>query len=106
MSDQSEFIEELPDQAAEPTPAVSVPKDGGPAFPRPASTDEHSQPCNVFVEQAGMSLRDWFAGQALAGISGHLRGALKKENETTHQADARWAYRQADAMLAERDRKP
>lgn len=36
--------------------------DGGPAFPRPTSTDEHGQPCNIYQDQTGMSLRDWFAG--------------------------------------------
>lgn len=104
MSDQSEFIEELPDQAAEPTPAVSVPKDGGPAFPRPASTDEHSQPCNVFVEQAGMSLRDWFAGNALASIlqDRAIWDSIRSEREDI----ACKLYQWADAMLAERDRKP
>ena len=60
---------------------------GGPAFPLATSH---------FVQQRGMSLRDWFAGQALAGLLG------------SRVAPAPWdqwaleAYRLADAMLAAR----
>ena len=46
----------------------------------------------------GMTLRDWFAGQAMAGI-------LAKGGGETWEADAAWAWRAADAMIAERDRK-
>ena len=42
--------------------------DGGPAFPKPYSTDEHKDQCNVGYEEQGMSLRAYFAGQALAGM--------------------------------------
>lgn len=72
--------------------------DGGPAFPRPASTDEHTEPCNHYLDQQGMSLRDWFAGQALAGI--------KPEPSCWTPADlAARAYVIADAMIAERNKK-
>ena len=37
-------------------------RDGGPAFPR--------GPTDMSDGQSGMSLRDWFAGQALLGILG------------------------------------
>ena len=37
--------------------------DGGPAFPRPSN--EITEGCS------GMSLRDWFAGQAIIGIVTH-----------------------------------
>ena len=40
----------------------------------------------------GMSLRDWFAGQAASGLQGDPVDA------------AEWAYRFADAMLAEREK--
>jgi hypothetical protein len=50
----------------------------------------------------GMSLRDYFAAHALAGIAGHLSGPEKREYETGPQAHARWSYQVADAMLAER----
>jgi hypothetical protein len=39
---------------------MTQPNDGGPAFPRAGSDYNKAQ--------EGMSLRDWFAGQALAGI--------------------------------------
>lgn len=40
--------------------------DGGPAFPVESFTTKHG----MFIRGAdGMSLRDWFAGQALAGIT-------------------------------------
>lgn len=57
---------------------------GGPAFPAMAKD---------------MSLRDWFAGQALAGILAdpEVVGELKPSAE--------FAYKMADAMLAEREAK-
>ena len=55
---------------------------GGPAFPVPAEFNDE-----------GMTLRDWFAGQVLAGIS---------TSYTDQQDEAEWTYSVADAMLAER----
>lgn len=55
-----------------------------PAFP----TDHH-------VHAEGMTLRDWFAGQALAGI-------LANNGRGTPSADE--AYKWADAMLERRAR--
>jgi hypothetical protein len=48
----------------------------------------------------GMSLRDWFAGQALAALL-----AAPKEPHVTvsHSSMADRAYQVADAMLAARD---
>ena len=74
-------------------------RDGGPAFPRPASTDEHGSPCNVYQDQDGMTLRDWLAGQALAGNLANPKSTGEPENE------AKWAYKHADAMLAERAKR-
>lgn len=63
--------------------------EGGPAFP---CRDED-------FNFKGMSLRDWFAGQAIAG-------ALADDNDDLEHADwdacAGYAYRLADAMLAAR----
>lgn len=71
-----------------------VTKDGGPAFPTAEVRDLDG---NVkWTPGWGMSLRDWFAGQALAGIL-----ADHTTNPTTDAA-AGHAYRFADAMLAER----
>lgn len=59
-----------------------------PAFPRP-ETDEN-------LGSPGMTLRDWFAGQALAGLTGKT---ASKEVITSN------AYIMADAMLAEREKR-
>lgn len=59
-----------------------------PAFPMPAS--EHSQ--GGHFEQYGMTLRDWFAGQALAVLA----------CDFCAEEVAFRAYEYADAMLAER----
>jgi hypothetical protein len=49
--------------------------------------------------QHGMTLRDYFAGQALVGLlAGRTRGA-----EFTPEEAASSAYRIADAMIKERD---
>lgn len=58
--------------------------DGGPAFP--GENEVH------FFE--GMSLRDWFAGQAMAGVLA---------NEGWSRDIATIAYATADAMLAARE---
>ncbi len=57
-------------------------------------------PDNSKTEPAhvGMSLRDWFAGQALIGIAS--RGASPSE------VQARFAYDMADAMMAQRAKAP
>jgi len=68
-------------------------KDGGPAFAALATSpmgDVHHQP--------GMSLRDWFAGQAMAAMySRSPDEAPFKMSDLTAKA-----YAAADAMLAER----
>lgn len=56
--------------------------DGGPAFPVPLNA------------RFGMSLRDWFAGQALAGL---LANEL---HDATWDGFAADAYGLADAMIA------
>ena len=62
--------------------------DGGPAFPVPNDANVNGQ--------AGMTLRDWFAGQALSGLCVDEYSSVK--------TGARRAYELADAMLAERER--
>ena len=47
------------------------PDDGGPAYPCPnrmllRADGQHVYPANYMVVDDGMSLRDWFAGQAMA----------------------------------------
>lgn len=77
---------------------MSIHADGGPAFPRAASTDEHSQPCNVYLDQMGMSLRDYFAASALQGLLANRTSLLNM-----HTVEC--SYRYADLMLAERAKK-
>ena len=68
-------------------------EDGGPAFPHGGNDVEHSVP--------GMSLRDWFAGQALSGILAGQK--LKAEDGLVLEKHwAQDAYSYADAMLEER----
>lgn len=43
----------------------------------------------------GMSLRDWFAGQALAGMNW-------RDSEVTYEKDAEMVFRMADAMMEAR----
>jgi hypothetical protein len=64
----------------------------GPAFPQ-------SNPDVAYSDYigGGMTLRDWFAAQALIG--------LLACGERTQDA-ATWAYAYADAMLAAREVKP
>lgn len=62
--------------------------DGGPAFPSHGSMGE--------VTHEGMSLRDWFAGQSLAGL------LSDPTLDRSCKAFARDAYGFADAMLAAR----
>jgi hypothetical protein len=49
----------------------------------------------------GISLRDWFAGQALAGLVGVVTAAqLHSSAQTPDDGElAKWAYSCADAML-------
>lgn len=67
------------------------------AFPyAPTGDDWAGQP----YPHPGMSLRDWFAGQALAGIKACSIVGDHHIDENT----AKYAYRLADAMLAARQR--
>jgi hypothetical protein len=87
--------------------------DGGPAFPIAHNTENYPQ-C-----PKGMSLRDWFAGQAVAGFIQDqqnlriLNEAVKKHNNgvgideaiTLEGWIADGCYRLADAMLAAREKQ-
>lgn len=67
--------------------------DGGPAFPT----------SSALGTVTGMSLRDWFAGQALAGmLAATARSMAPEEAERVMEAKAKYSYRYADAMLAAR----
>jgi hypothetical protein len=65
---------------------------GGPAFPinSPSGTPEY------MPQRDGMSLRDWFAGQALHVRFGERGSSISFEEMANH------CYLMADAMLAAR----
>jgi hypothetical protein len=72
-------------------------QDGGPAFPHEEVRERLQGLPTTWTNHKGMSLRDWFAGQALHACIIH--------DISTPNADvAVWSYRVADAMLAERNR--
>ena len=85
--------------------------DGGPVFP-----GEYVAVYGDDKQYSGMSLRDWFAGQALAGFlaSPHNEGVWSERNNDdasdgagADQTDiAECAYQYADAMLATRKDQP
>ena len=77
--------------------------DGGPAFPCDVQVEDNSG--SHYEERSGLSIRDWFAGQALPQIHVSLRIAV--DNGTVRNCDfeelvAASAYIIADAMLAAR----
>lgn len=78
-----------------------IENDGGPAFPR----EEYQSPPSAHG-QPGMSLRDWFAGQALAGMNASLTTSSSLPDSTGRALMAENAYRQADALLKEREATP
>ena len=75
-------------------------KDGGPAFPQHIfeTRDGAMQASYDAPDGAGMSLRDYFAGQALVGMVQFWGNSSSPEL-------AKRAYEVADAMLAEQERE-
>lgn len=69
---------------------------GGPAFPSHGSMGE--------VAHQGMTLRDYFAGQAISGIA-TCNESDDYPEEWDMDALARASYKLADAMLAAREAK-
>ena len=69
---------------------------GGPAFPHTATPNSNPHP--------GMSLRDYFAGQALAAMMQRICENANSVGELTARPQilSEWAYRYADAMIAAR----
>ena len=76
--------------------------DGGPAFPRTQWTGSEKNAAHRDV--AGLSMRDWFAGQALAGIlpATDNESGRSAFTETEPSWIAQKAYELADAMLEAR----
>jgi hypothetical protein len=84
---------------------MTTERNGGAAFPTPEIRDANGN--GIVQGGCGMSLRDWFAGKALApawAMFSHP-DAYSKTGETLTVNDlAATAYEIADAMLAERSR--
>ena len=87
-------------------------KDGGPAFPQQHAIDGNwvKEPLPEF---RGMTMRDWFAGNAMRQMLPWNHDYPTEEIAAKQSADfarlaemiAKTAYLLADAMLAERERK-
>ena len=73
------------------------PKDGGGAFP--FSPNDHS---TSHMATNGMSLRDWFAGQALPAVLPSVAAARSVGLTVSASDIAEQAYELADAMIAQR----
>jgi|SynMetStandDraft_2_1070026.scaffolds.fasta_scaffold05127_5 hypothetical protein len=72
--------------------------DGGSAFPVP---EENRLSDGTYCNE-GMSLRDWFAGQALSSIPLRSWDHVGSTDQERIEAWAKCAYLTADAMLAAR----
>lgn len=90
---------------------MTAPNDGGPAFP----VMDHSEGIGSVLRDPGMTLRDYFAAQALPalllGISqthannvsrGCNKALAEQETESAIRRAPAAAYVMADAMLIER----
>jgi hypothetical protein len=77
------------------------PTDCGPAFP----TQNEGQIGPSTYHYEGMSLRDYFAGQALAGLCASACDSQSMSRTPAPQTMANRAYAYADAMLAHRTTK-
>lgn len=101
-------------------------EDGGPAFPqcgvppifsltRGDAPDDFKSgpgemlpvaPGKIEIIGQGLSIRDWFAGQALAGWLATYGDVVSHPAATGDQEQAAFlSYKIADAMLAERSKK-
>ena len=75
--------------------------DGGPAFPAQmkSNSEDGKLVCDCYC---GMSLRDWFAGQAMVGLMSDP--GLRPSNLDEFEHMATRPYQVADAMLKEREK--
>jgi hypothetical protein len=76
---------------------MTTKEDGGPAFPRGPIGEDCNKP---YGHQQGMSLRDYFAGQALEW-SGNSEWFSQNPKHFAERA-----YKMADAMIAARGDTP
>ncbi len=72
---------------------------GGPAFPVVSESG-----VGHAAAFRGMTLRDWFAGQALAGMLAASPSETGLQARSNALKAAVWAYEFADAMIEEREK--
>jgi hypothetical protein len=89
------YYREVQPEAKPETPAPI--NDGGPAFPL-QDWDECIQTHRI---ESGMTLRDWFAGQALAGFTANPR-MIDSRSTATLEIVSEWSFEAADAMIKAR----
>jgi len=85
-------------------------QDGGPAFPvevtnygeRNMTIGGMVVPPGAMMQFAGMTIRDWFAGQALALMKEAMAEGYWTPGDNPNKELAEASYQIADAMLAER----
>ena len=83
---------------------MSKTEDGGGAFPRTWTESWGGELANE--SERGMSLRDWFAGQALMGwLANRPNAAELPTDVSVPEVLARLSYGLADAMIAERQKE-
>jgi hypothetical protein len=70
---------------------------GGPAFPLPSHTRKWDETKKEYVQDEGMTLRDYFAAKAMQCYWND------PEVVGTQAQAAEWAYEMADAMLKARE---
>lgn len=78
--------------------------DGGAAFPRPYPDGAEVRPSEALefiAHHAGMTVRDWFAGQALVGLCSHAASDYTKG--PCNAALVERSFVLADAMIAARE---
>ena len=88
---------------------MSKEQTGGPAFARPLSQHDTKLPGQPVPSQDGMTLRDWFAGEAVGAIIRRMpadmvfrSGVTGFRNQCAEVALA--AYQIADAMIEQRSK--
>jgi hypothetical protein len=94
-------MKETIETPAAPQPQQGSYSDGGAAFPMPHHHDSTKGCYHQF--HAGMTLRDWFAGQALAGELTNYPNAAPQGDQCHSLATK--CYELADAMLKAREVK-